>query len=319
MTRVAYLFPGQGSQYVGMGKDIHDNFQAARLLFEEASDTLSLDIKKLAFDGPESELNKTEHTQPVLLTVSAAIYAVLEDTGFLSSHEPAFAVGHSLGEYTALQAAGSFSFAQGVSLVRTRGVLMQEAVSEGVGAMAAILGLDRETVDAVAGNVSWDDSVVVGANYNSPGQIVISGHKDAVERAAAMLEEAGAKKVVLLAVSVPSHSPLMAEAAENLYAEIARIGPESPMAPSFPVISNVTADDYPNDQDGIRKLLTDQLVRPVLWEDSIRRLIEREITHFVEVGSGNVLTGLMRRIDRKTSCDAVGDMASLSALEKKFG
>ena len=319
MTRIAYLFPGQGSQYVGMGKDIHDNFQAARLLFEEASDTLSMDVKKLAFDGPESELNKTEHTQPILLTVSAALYAVLEDTGFLSSHEPAAAAGHSLGEYSALTAAGSFFLDQGVSLVRSRGALMQQAVPEGVGAMAAILGVDRETVDAVAGNVSWDNSVVVGANYNSPGQIVISGHRDAVERAQAALEEAGARKVIVLAVSVPSHSPLMVEAAENLDAQIATLGPESPKAPAFPVISNVTAADYPGDRDGIRKLLTDQLIRPVLWEDSIRHLIEREITHFVEVGPRNVLTGLMRRIDRKVSCDAVGDMASLAALEKKFG
>ena len=319
MTRIAYLFPGQGSQYIGMGRDVFDNFQAARLIFEEASDILSLDIKKLAFDGPESELNKTEYTQPVLLTVSAALYAVLEDTGFLSSHEPAAAAGHSLGEYGALTAAGSFSLAQGVSLVRKRGALMQQAVPDGIGAMAAILGLDREVVDAIAGNVSWDDSLVVGANYNSPGQVVISGHRDAVDRAQAALEEAGAKKVVTLAVSVPSHSPLMAEAAENLDAEIANLGPESPKAPGFPVICNATADDYPNDQDGIRTLLTDQLIKPVLWEDSIRCLIEREITHFVEVGPRNVLTGLMRRIDRKVSCDAVGDMASLSALEKKFG
>ncbi|MBN1881568.1 MAG: ACP S-malonyltransferase [Deltaproteobacteria bacterium] len=302
-----------------MGKDIHDNFQSARLIFEEASDILSMDVKKLAFHGPESELNKTEQTQPVLLTVSASIYAVLEDTGFLSSHEPAAAAGHSLGEYAALKAAESFSLAQTVSLVRTRGALMQRAVPEGVGAMAAVLGVDRETIDAVTSDVSRDDSIVVGANYNSPGQIVISGHKDAVERAGAMLEEAGAKKVIILAVSVPSHSPLMAEASQNLDAEIQALGPESPKAPKFPVISNVTADDHPDDTGGIRKLLTDQLIRPVLWEDSIRRLIDREITTFVEVGPKNVLTGLIRRIDRKVSCEAVGDMETLKALEKKFG
>lgn len=319
MTRIAYLFPGQGSQYVGMGKDIHDNFKAARLIFEEASDTLSMDVKKLAFDGPESELNKTEQTQPVLLTVSAALYAVLEDTGFLASHGPAAAAGHSLGEYSALTAAGSFSPAQGVALVARRGALMQQAVPQGVGAMAAILGVDRETVEAVTESVSRDGSVVVGANYNSPGQIVISGHKDAVERAGAAFEEAGAKKVVLLAVSVPSHSSLMAEAAEKLDAEIAVLGPEAPKATAFPVISNVTAHDHPEDRDGIRGLLADQLIKPVLWEDSVRRLIEREITTFVEVGPGKVLTGLMRRIDRKVSCEAVGDVETLKALEKKFG
>jgi [acyl-carrier-protein] S-malonyltransferase len=302
-----------------MGKDIHDNFKVARLIFEEASDALSIDVKKLAFDGPESELNKTENTQPVLLTVSAALSAVLEDTGFLASHEPAAAAGHSLGEYSALTAAGSFTLAQGVSLVARRGVLMQQAVPEGVGAMAAVLGVDRDTVAAVTESVSWDGSVVVGANYNSPGQIVISGHKDAVERASAMLEESGARKVVMLAVSVPSHSPLMAEAAQGLDGEIKALGPDAPKAPAFPVLSNVTADDYPEDRDGIRKLLADQLIKPVLWEDAVRRLIEREITTFVEVGPKNVLTGLMRRIDRKASCDAVGDIETLTTLEKKFG
>jgi [acyl-carrier-protein] S-malonyltransferase len=196
---------------------------------------------------------------------------------------------------------------------------MQKAVPEGVGAMAAILGVDRETVKAITGSVSWDDSVVVGANYNSPGQVVISGHRDAVERAEAAFEQAGAMKVVPLSVSVPSHSPLMTEAAERLAGEITALGPSAPKAPAFPVVSNVTADDYPNDRDGMTELLADQLIKPVLWEDSIRLLIDREITTFVEVGPKSVLTGLMRRIDRKASCVAVGDTDSLKVLEQKFG
>jgi [acyl-carrier-protein] S-malonyltransferase len=315
MAPFAYIFPGQGSQYVGMGRDICDNFKAARLVFEEAEDEIHLNLRKLAFEGPEDELSKTENTQPAILVLSAAILAALREAGVGSGGDrPIFSAGHSLGEYTALVAAEAVALRAAAGLVRKRGRFMQSAVPEERGAMAAVIGMEPERLDALLKEASTDDEVVVAANYNAPGQVVVSGHREAVMRVHERAKDAGALKVILLKVSVPSHSPLMASAAESLAKELAGIAFANP---AIPVVSNVTAAPY-GGPDSIGELLTRQLVSPVRWEESIKHMIDQGVTEFIEVGPGKVLAGLNRRIDPKAAVMSIGDVVSVSEAEKKF-
>ncbi len=297
-----------------MGKDICDNIATARLVFEEAEDELHVNIRKLAFEGPEAELSRTENTQPALLVVSMAILAAMREAGIGSENPAVFLAGHSLGEYSALTAAGALTLREAARLVQKRGRLMQDAAGQGIGAMAAVLGMDAERLDALLKEVSTPREIVVAANYNAPGQIVVSGHRTAVERLEKSAQEGGATKVILLKVSVASHSPLMEEAARGLNRELSSV---SFAEPGTPVVSNVTAVPYPG-KDAIADLLTRQLVSPVRWEESVRYMIAQETGDFVEVGPGKVLSGLMKRIDRKAASCSVGDIASLKEAEKKY-
>ncbi len=292
MTKLAIVFPGQGSQYVGMGKGLYDEFACARKVFEEADSALGFGISSLCFNGPAVDLDRTENTQPALLTASTAALKVLEEkTGI----KPDLMAGHSLGEYTALVAAGALSFGDAVRLVQLRGAFMQEAVPHGTGKMAAILGLDAQQVAAlcVAASSASDGSVAVPANINSPQQIVISGHSAAVERAEALAKERGAKRVIPLQVSAPSHSPLMEGAAQRLSEELKKITIK-PL--SVPVISNVEAAQVA-DSSVLAGLLARQLTSPVRWVEIIKRMKKEGVTRIIEVGPGRVLTGLIKRIE----------------------
>lgn len=314
MSHFALVFPGQGSQSVGMGADIIADFKAARLVFEEAEDELHRDIRKLILEGPPEELSKTENTQPAILVLSAAILAALREAGIGSNHRPAFAAGHSLGEYSALVAAEVLPIRQAAGLVGKRAFFMQEAVGEGEGAMAAVVGMEAGRLDPILAEVSTADEIVTAANFNAPGQIVISGHRGAVERAQKRAKESGARAVIVLKVSVPSHCPLMQGAAEKLKGVLAGI---SFAEPAIPVVSNVTAAPYPG-AGAIAELLVKQLVLPVRWEQSVRTMIDNGVTDFIEVGPGTVLAGLIKRIDDTVRTVSVGDMASLREAQKKY-
>jgi [acyl-carrier-protein] S-malonyltransferase len=284
--KIAFVFPGQGSQYIGMGKDIHDSFDAAKEIFMQASDALGYDVAHLCFHGPAEELNRTHRTQPCILTVSMAIYRILSDKGV----KPAVVAGHSLGEYSALAAAGAVSFGDAVRLTQKRGYFMQEAVPEGRGLMAAILGLDREKVGEIckAANTGY----VAPANYNCPGQIVIAGEKAAVEEAIHLCKNAGAKRAVALSVSVPSHCGLMEGASEKLAHLLGAIEFKKPVVP---VVNNAEAMFLTETED-IKSSLVRQLSSPLLWEDSIKKMEASGVDTFIEVGPGRVLSGLIRRI-----------------------
>jgi len=318
MGQFGYVFPGQGSQFVGMGKDIYDNFSAARLVFEEASDHVRVDLKKLAFLGPESDLLKTENTQPAIFVTEAAIHSVLRDIGIIGKNPPVFTAGHSLGEYAALYASDAFSLKNAVDIVRKRGLFMQNAVPEGEGAMAAVLGFDREKLEKVIKDVTEEGNGIVAiANLNAPGQIVISGHKDAVLRASARITETGGAKVIPLKVSIPSHCSLMEGAATKLKNALdSYVSDGSINEPKIPVISNATALPY-RGVDSVVSLLTDQLTKPVRWEESVSHIIKNGVTIFYEIGPGKVLQGLIKRIDRKVAVISIGDMQSLKDAEKQ--
>lgn len=305
MTQFAFVFPGQGSQAVGMLADIAAQYPIVEETFAEASAVLGYDLWALVQQGPAEELNKTWQTQPALLTASVALYRVWQQEG---GKAPAMMAGHSLGEYSALVCAGVIAFSDAVRLVELRGKLMQDAVPEGTGAMSAIIGLDDESI-AKACEESAQGQVVSPVNYNSPGQVVIAGHKEAVERAGAACKAAGAKRALPLPVSVPSHCALMKPAAEKLAVELQNI---TFNAPAVPVVNNVNVA-CATDPDEIRNALVRQLYSPVQWTKSVELMASRDITHLYEVGPGKVLTGLTKRIVDSLTASAINEPASLAA------
>lgn len=308
MGKLAFLFPGQASQYPGMGKELADRYPAARSVFDEADKVLGFSLSELCFGGSEEALKLTANTQPAIVTVSVAAYRVLAEKGV----RPDFVAGHSLGEYSALVAAGSLEFADAVRLVRRRGEYMQTAVPEGVGAMAAILGLAPAQVTEICRKAT-NGQVVSPANLNSPEQTVISGHAEAVKRAVEMASAGGAKRAVMLAVSAPFHSALMAPAAERLASDLKAVT-FRPLR--VPLVTNADAELI-SSGDEARESLIRQVTLPVRWEESVRELVEQGVNTFVEVGPGRVLTGLLRQIDRSVHVFNVEDEKSLhSTLEK---
>jgi [acyl-carrier-protein] S-malonyltransferase len=303
---LALLFPGQGSQVVGMGKALAEAFPEARAVFDEADDALGFSISKLCFEGPKDDLTLTANAQPAILTTSIAALRALAARAPVA---PAAVAGHSLGEYSALVAAGALRLADAVRLVNMRGKFMQEAVAPGLGAMAAVLGLSGDEVAAACAEAAGDE-VVSPANLNGGGQVVIAGHKAAVDRACAALKTRGAKRTIPLAVSAPFHCALMQPAAVRLAEELRRI---EVATPTVPVITNVEA--APNqDASRVRELLTKQVTAPVRWEESVSRLAAMGITTAVEVGEGVVLAGLVRRIAPPISVQAAGNPDQIAAL-----
>lgn len=306
MSETAFIFPGQGSQYVGMGKDLAEHFKVARETFEEADEALGFNLSGLCFNGPEDDLKLTFNTQPAILTTSVACLRVLsEETGIA----PGILAGHSLGEYSSLTAAQAISFPDAVRTVRKRGTFMQEAVPPGEGAMAAILGLEAPAVEEICAQAAQGE-VVAPANFNSSWQIVISGHAQAVTRAVELALERGAKKAVLLAVSAPFHCSLMKPAAERLQEALQDV-PVYELG--IPVISNAEAAIYPS-HEAIKTLLVKQVDHPVRWEESMGELIARGIKTVIEIGPGKVLTGLMRRMSKDVKTVNLGTIEDLKAL-----
>jgi [acyl-carrier-protein] S-malonyltransferase len=298
----AFLFPGQGSQAVGMGKAFYETSKAAKTVFEDANAALGFDLTRLVFEGPETELALTANTQPAVLTASVAAAAACAERGLT----PALAAGHSLGEYAALVVAGALRFADAVRVVRKRGEFMQQAVPVGTGAMAALLGVDLAIAEAVCAEAARGDVVGV-ANINSPGQIVIAGHRAAVERAVAAAAERGGKKSVLLPVSAPFHCALMKPAADRLAVELEGM---TLTAPAIPVVRNVDAG-VTRAADEVKSFLVQQVASPVRWTECVERLAREGATGFLEVGPGRVLTGLLKRTLDGTRGHAVEDPASL--------
>ena len=302
-SKIALIFPGQGSQVVGMGKDLAEKYPVARQSFEEADEALGYQLSRLCFEGPEEELRLTETTQPAILTTSIAALRVLQS----QMPKPCYVAGHSLGEYSAHVASGTFSFADAVKTVRNRGKYMQEAVPVGVGAMAAILGMDLDKVAAVCDDAAQGE-VCSPANINSPDQVVISGNTAAVERAAKLADERGAKRAKLLPVSAPFHCSLMKPAQDRLEGDLSKIKWNKPV---YPVACNVDAELVTDEVKALNTLMR-QVTGSVKWEQCMRLLIAEGVDLFIEVGPQKVLTGLMRQIDRSKKCLSVGDEASLT-------
>jgi len=309
MGKVAFVFPGQASQYPGMGKDLAEKYPVAKAVFDEADGALGFAISKICFEGAEEELKLTANTQPAILTCSVAVFRVLAEKGLA----PDFVAGHSLGEYSALVAAGALKFADAVQLVRRRGTYMQDAVPAGVGAMAAIMGLSPAVV-ADACKRAAGGEVCAPANLNSPEQTVISGHSGAVKRAVEIASQLGAKRAVILALSAPFHSPLMMPAQEKLEKDL-RDAQFSKL--QVPLVTNVDADTIETG-DEAREALIRQVTMPVRWEASVRLLIDEGVNTFVEVGPGRVLMGLLRQIERSVATLNVEDEKSLAATAEKI-
>ena len=309
MGKVAFVFPGQASQYPGMGKELAEKYPAAKAAFDEADKALGFSISKMCFEGTEEELKLTANTQPAILTCSVAVFRVLAEKGLT----PDFVAGHSLGEYSALVASGALKFTDAVPLVRKRGTYMQDAVPPGVGAMAAIMGLSPAVVADVCKRAA-DGEVCAPANLNSPDQTVISGHANAVKRAVELASQAGAKRAVILAVSAPFHSALMAPAQEKLEKDL-RNTEFSHL--QVPLVTNADADTIELGDEALDALIR-QVTMPVRWEESVRLLIDEGVNTFVEVGPGRVLTGLLRQIERSVAALNVEDEKSLAATVERI-
>jgi [acyl-carrier-protein] S-malonyltransferase len=309
MGKVAFVFPGQASQYPGMGKELAELYPAAKAVFEEADKALGFSISKMCFEGSEEDLKLTANTQPAILTCSIATYRVLEEKGLA----PDFVAGHSLGEYSALVAAGSLKFADAVKLVRKRGSYMQEAVPAGKGAMAAIMGLSPAVVSDVCKRAA-QEQVCAPANLNSPDQTVISGDADAIKRAVELASQAGAKRATILPVSAPFHSALMMPAQEKLEPDLKKTHFDKLRVP---LVTNVDADTIETGEQA-REALVRQVTAAVHWEESVRLLIEEGVNTFVEVGPGKVLTGLLRQIERSVATLNVEDETSLLKTVEKI-
>ncbi|KHO62584.1 ACP S-malonyltransferase [Thermoanaerobacter sp. YS13] len=299
--KVAFIYPGQGAQYAGMGKEIYQKYQEAREIFERADEALGFSISELCFEGPEEELMKTENTQPAILTVSVALTKVLQNRGINAE----VTAGLSLGEYSSLVLAGALDFEDAVRLVKNRGKYMQEVVPQGVGTMAAILGLENEVVEEIC-RISSQVGIVEPANYNCPGQLVISGEVKAVEKAVELAKEKGAKRAVVLAVSAPFHCSMLKKAGELLKKDLEKIEIKEL---KVPVISNVTANYVTKEE--VKDLLIKQVSHPVLWEQSVKRMIEDGVDTFVEIGPGKTLTGFVKKIDRTKDAYNFEDEESL--------
>lgn len=309
----AFVFPGQGSQFIGRGKELAESFDDAKHVFEEVNDALSQDLFKIMCEGPEDAINLTENTQPALMAVSVAVMRVLEKQGGLNLKDAAsFVAGHSLGEYSALTAAGTFALADTAKLLKLRGQSMQQAVPVGVGAMAAILGLDMNTVESIASDAATqtDGEICEAANDNADGQVVVSGHKGAVAKAIELATEQGAKRAIALPVSAPFHCQLMGPAAEKM---AAALQDTTMNAPVIPVVANVTADAV-SDPEQIRDLLVQQITGRVRWRESVLWMGNNGIDEMVEIGAGKVLTGLTRRINRDIKGQAVGTAEQIDAF-----
>jgi [acyl-carrier-protein] S-malonyltransferase len=305
MSKTAFLFPGQGSQYAGMGKDLAENFPVARQAFEEADEALGFKLSALCFNGPDDDLKLTFNTQPAILTTSvAALRVVQQETGLKAD----FLAGHSLGEYSALVCGGALSLADAARTVRARGTFMQEAVPVGVGAMAAMLSIEADELAAICADAAQGE-VVAPANFNSPGQIVIAGHATAVNRAIELAKAKGYRKAMLLPVSAPFHCALMQPAADRLKSVLDAVQVN---ALTLPVITNVEATAN-QDSDRVRALLVQQVCAPVRWEQSVQTMIGLGATTFVEIGPGKVLTGLVKRINKEMTLVTIEDTAGVKA------
>ncbi|HEY5973455.1 MAG TPA: ACP S-malonyltransferase [Geobacteraceae bacterium] len=311
MASTAFIFPGQGSQYAGMGKDLASNFPVAAQTFAEADEALGFKLSQLCFEGPEEDLKLTTNTQPAILTASVAVYRVLQAETGLSAD---YLAGHSLGEYSALVAAGALQFADAVRTVRSRGAFMQEAVPVGVGAMAAVLGVEPEIIRDICAEAAAGE-VVAPANYNSPGQIVIAGHSGAVNRAIEIAKSRGFRKAMLLPVSAPFHCQLMMPAGDRLATVLASIPVDDLI---LPVVTNV--EGTPNqDKSRVKELLVRQVSAPVLWDASVQTMVTAGVGKFVEIGPGKVLSGLVKRISKDVVTTNVEDTATLKVLQQEDG
>ncbi len=311
---LAFVFPGQGSQAVGMGQALAEAFPLARHTLEEVDDALEHHLSRLMFEGPEEDLRLTANAQPALMAASLATVRVLEaEGGKPLAERAAFVAGHSLGEYSALAAAGSLELADAARLLRRRGQAMQEAVPVGEGAMAALLGLDLEPAQEIA-EAAAEDQVCAAANDNAPGQVVLSGHTEAIDRAMALAKERGAKRAVQLPVSAPFHCPLMAPAADAMADALAAVAVKMP---AVPLIANVTAGRL-SDPDEIRRKLVEQVTGMVRWRESVAFMAAEGVTKTVELGTGKVLTGLSKRIDRSLEAQSAGTPEEMETLLKQL-